>query len=134
VTARFPGEYPSKPRLSRAERLRVLSQGAELKWFEPWAEFAVLLPTGRTGQPFRCGFVHVLNASTEPEGEIHVFHDREGLAWALEHLYRKHPAHNADCRLYYFTPDLPLRIVIELDQDAGDEDEDEDEDEPGVSR
>jgi hypothetical protein len=108
-------DYPSKKRLTDYEAKALAERGPELAWFVPWAEHGVLMPAGATGEPFRCGYVHM-----GADSEVHLFHDREGLSRALDALYREHPKHVEACELWYFTPDEPirLRMVVELDDEA----------------
>jgi hypothetical protein len=112
--------YPNKEWLSEREAMGVLRNGPDLAWFKGWAEHGVLMPAGATGQAFRCGYVHVCGGYEEPAiYDVHLFYDREGLAWALEVLYSRHPNHTVDCQLWYFTRDEPLRLrmVVELDDE-----------------
>lgn len=126
---RYPADYPGKRSLTEAEANRVLADGPDLKWFESgWAEHGVLL--GDVSQ--RYGYIHVLPADEDDDQprkyDIHLFDDRQGLAWALELLHDEHPeCPSDDCLgLMYITPDEPirLRLVIEED-DAGEDGTDE---------
>ncbi|MDB5243888.1 MAG: hypothetical protein JWP57_4514 [Spirosoma sp.] len=110
-------DYPSKKRLTEYEAKDLAQRGAELAWYEPWAEHGVLMPAGAKGEPFRCGYVHVGG-----DANVHLFHDRQGLSRALEALWRDHPEQSNDCELWYFTPDEPirLRMVVELGDEPDD--------------
>lgn len=127
-TPRAESGYPGRPRLSRADELRVLSDGPALHWFQPWAELGVLVPSV-TERKFRFGYVHVLGAKgAPPRYDVHLFWDREGLSWDLENLHRNHPRCGDDCQgLFYFQPDEPvrLRMVIETDDDEDDSEDDD---------
>lgn len=123
----IPADYPGKKALTEAEANRVLANGPDLKWFESgWAEHGVLL--ANTSK--RYGYIHVLPADEDDDQprtyEIHLFDDRESLAWALDFLHEQHPECPSDecLGLFYITPDEPirLRLVIEED-DAGEDDE-----------
>lgn len=111
--------YPSKKKLSRSEAMDVLRRGPDPKWFEPWAERGVLLAAMNAGQ---YGYVHVYGDIDEPQYDLLRFHDREGLAWALEHLHKQHPRCGEQCRgLFYFAPDEPLRLRLVIEADGEDD-------------
>jgi hypothetical protein len=106
-------DYPSKKSLSRSEAMGVLRNGPQIAWFEPWIQRGVLFsaPTGSKGE---YGYVHMRGGAADPEAMT--FRDRQGLAWNLEHLYRTH-THCADCEgVFYFAPDEPIRMRIEVEE------------------
>ncbi|MDH6236232.1 hypothetical protein [Cryobacterium sp. CG_9.6] len=115
-------DYPSKRGLSRSDAMRVLSNGPDPKWFEPWASHGVLLP-GVAERNSRYGYVHIVGGTEGPyQYDVHLFGDREGLSWSLEHLHEDHPRCGDECHgLFYFTADEPirLRLVVEADEEDG---------------
>lgn len=114
---RAGGEYPGKPKLSRADRMNVLKFGADPAWFEPWITRGVLLP-GAPEHKSMYGYIHVHGGTDEPfQYDVCMFRDRSGLSWGLERLHKGHSECEECQGLFYFTPDEPLhmRMVVEVD-------------------
>lgn len=116
-------DYPSKRGLSKPEAMRVLSNGPDAKWFEPWAKHALLFP-GLTQRSY--GYIHVRGSQESLHCDVATWDSREGLNWGLEALYKRHSGCTECQGVLYFAPVEPLRLrlVVEVD-DLGDEEADQ---------
>jgi hypothetical protein len=126
---RVRADYPSKQTLTETEVIRVLRDGPDPKWFQPWADQVILFP-GLTKHSW--GYIHVYSSNGSFQYDFAVWADKEGLSWGLEDLHGRHTTRSRkssyprcdDCLgILYFVPDEPLRmyLVIEVDEEEGDQ-------------